>query len=188
MKKTDKNQLIGELENETRKIILFTTQLLQEDPGYLLQQPATDKWSVAQVIEHLNAYGKYYLPLLEKALERAPQAKNNWYKPGWFGDYFTKMMAPKEGAVKNPMKAFKNYRPSPDVDSKNVLDEFLRQEQQLLAMFLEARKVDIGAVRIPVSIAPVIKLKAGDTLRFIVAHHQRHFVQVENTLKAVKKG
>jgi hypothetical protein len=188
MKKTDKNQLLDRLENETREIVLRTNYLLQEDPGLLLQPPAPGKWSVAQVIEHLNTYGRYYLPLLQKALSKAPASQGGLYKPGWLGDYFTKSMLPKQGVVANKMKAFKNHRPSPDIDSRKALDEFLQQEQHLLKLLAESRNKNIAAARVTVSIASYIKLKAGDTFRFVIAHHQRHFVQIENTLLVLKKG
>lgn len=188
MKAIDKNQLLDRLENETRKIVLRTNYLLQQDPEYLLQQPAPGQWSVAQVAEHLNTYGRYYLPLLEKALSKAPFSTVPGYKPGWLGDYFTKMMAPKNGAVTNRMKAFKNHTPSPDIDSKKALDEFLQQEQRLLKLLDRARNADIAAVRIPISISSFIRMKTGDVFRFLIAHHQRHFVQIENTLTSVKKG
>ena len=54
--------LLEDLQSDTRQIILATNYLLQEDPEILVQQPAPDKWSVAQAIEHLNTYGRYYLP------------------------------------------------------------------------------------------------------------------------------
>lgn len=188
MKKADRHELLDRLETETRQLILRTNYLLQEDPELLTTAPAADKWSVAQVIEHLNTYGRYYLPQLEKALANAPHTTDRSYKPGAIGNYFTKMMSPKNGAVKNPMKAFKNHRPSPDIDSKQVLDEFLQQEQWLLQLLHKSRSVDIGKLRIPISIAAFIRLKAGDTFRFVVAHHQRHFVQVANTLQAVSEA
>lgn len=188
MKSVDKNQLLDRLENETRQMILRTNYLLQQDPEFLLKQPEAGKWSVAQVIEHLNSYGRYYLPLLERALDKARPSTKNDYKPGWLGDYFTRSMLPKEGVVKNKMKAFKNHRPAPDIDSKQVLDEFLEQEKWLLKLLAKSRNIDISRIRIPVSIAPMISIKAGDTFRFVIAHHQRHFVQVENTLLKVKKG
>lgn len=188
MKKTDRNQLLDRLENETRQILLRTNYLLQEDPEYLLQQPAPGKWSATQVAEHLNTYGRYYLPLLENALAKAPAVKTGNYRSGMLGDYFTKMMMPKNGVVVNHMKAFKNHRPSPDIDSKKVLDEFVEQQQRLLKLLNRARTADMGAVRVAVSILPMIRLKAGDIFRFMVAHHQRHFVQIENTLSVVKKG
>ena len=103
MKTTGKNQLLDRLENETREILLRTNYLLQEDPEKLLQQPAPGQWSVSQVIEHLNTYGRYYLPLLQKALKKAPVARGDQYKPGWLGNYFTKMMLAKDGVVTNRM-------------------------------------------------------------------------------------
>lgn len=188
MKSIDKNQLLDRLENDTRQIMLQANYLLQQDPEFLLRQPEAGRWNVAQVIEHLNSYGRYYLPLLQLALEKARPSTRSEYKPGWLGDYFTNMMLPKEGAVKNRMKAFKDHRPSPDIDSKKVLDEFLQQEQWLLQLLAKSRNEDIARIRIPVSIARMIRMKAGDTFRFMIAHHQRHFVQIENTLMKVKKG
>jgi uncharacterized damage-inducible protein DinB len=38
---------------------------------------------------------------------------------------------------------------------------------------------------VPISIAKFIKIRLGDTFRFLIAHQQRHFAQVANTLKAL---
>ena len=188
MKMMQSNQLLDRLETDTKQLILTIHYLLQEDPGALLQQPAAGKWSVAQVIEHLNSYGRYYLPLIEKALKDSKYPSNASFKPGWLGDYFTKSMLPKEdGRIANKMQSPKDHRPSPHVDSLRVLNEFLAQEKLLLQLLQQARKTDLNKIRIPISIAKFIKIKLGDTFRFLVAHHQRHFVQVSNTLEAVKK-
>lgn len=42
-------------------------------PAKLLRQPAENKWSLAQCLEHLNSYGRYYLLEIEKAIETAKQ-------------------------------------------------------------------------------------------------------------------
>lgn len=186
MKPINSNELLDRLENETRQVILQANYLLQQDPGILLKQPAPGRWSVTQVIEHLNTYGRYYLPLLEQGLNKSQFPAKEIYTPGRLGNYFTKSMLPKDGQVKNKMKAFKNHRPLPDIDSKKVLDEFIQQEQWLLQLLQKSRTADIGRIRIPISIAKFIKLKAGDTFRFVIAHHQRHFVQVKNTLEALQ--
>ena len=179
------NSLLDQLEADTRQIILSTSYLLQEDPALLVQQPAPGKWSIAQVIEHLNSYGRYYLPLLEKATRNARHPFNPVFRPGWLGNYFTRIMLPQKGQVSNKMKAFKAHIPSPDIDSKQALDEFLQQEKQMLQILEKARLTDIGKSRIPISLSKLIRLKSGDTLRFVIAHHQRHFLQVANILKAV---
>jgi len=185
MKKIRSKDLAEQLKADTRRIILQTHHLLQQDPGVLTESPAPGKWSVAQVIEHLNTYGRYYLPLIQKALKESQHAPALEFKSGWLGNYFTNSMLPnKQGKVTNKMKAFKGHIPSPDIDSKQALDEFLKQQALLLELLEKAPHSDINAIRIPISISKMIKLKLGDVFRFIIAHHQRHFVQIENTLAA----
>lgn len=186
MKKIKSKELTEQLQEESRKILLTTHYLLQEDPGILLQQPAPGKWSIAQVIEHLNTYGRYYLPLITNELNNKNYPPAVYFSPGMLGNYFANSMQPdKQGKITNKMKAFKNHRPSPAIDSKQALDEFIEQEKQLLELLGKAPHTDLNAIRIPVSIAPFIKLKLGDVFRFLVAHHQRHFVQIQNTLQAL---
>ena len=180
-------QLLDSLQADTREIILSTTYLLQEDPELLVQLPAQGRWSVAQVIEHLNSYGRYYLPAIEAALNANSYPHNDTFKPGWLGDYFTKSMLPgKDGQIANKMQSPKDHRPNADVDSKPVIDEFLKQEQLLLDLLERSKHTDISKIRIPITLSRFVKLKLGDTFRFLVAHHQRHFVQVKNTLQIVK--
>jgi hypothetical protein len=179
MKKLNSNQLLDQLQADTRQIMVTLKYLRQQDPAKLLQQPAPGKWSVAQVIEHLNSYGRYYLPQLKLALEKPAYPANDSFTPGWLGDYFTKSMLPKSnGTITNKMKAPKDHRPSPDLNSESVLDEFEQQELLLLELLHKARNTNIGKIRIPISIAPFIRLKLGDVFRFLIAHHQRHFVQI----------
>ena len=186
MKKFVTAQLLEQLKADTRQIILETNYLLQQDPELLLLPPAEGKWSVAQVIEHLNTYGRYYLPLIRRVLSNSKTIPSVSYHPGWLGDYFTKTMLPKaNGQVTNKMPAPKGHRPSRDIDSKAVLDEFLEQQQALLELLDMANKANLEKIRIPISLTRFIRLKLGDTFRFLIAHHQRHFVQAANTLKTV---
>ena len=188
MKKIASAELLEKLRADTRQIILQTNQLLQQDPEMLLQQPAEGKWSIAQIIEHLNSYGRYYLPLIRKTISTGSHSPGLFYTPGWLGDYFTKAMMPKAtGEVKNKMQAPRDHRPKSDLNSKAVIDEFLEQQHLLLQLLGEAEKTHLGKVRIPISLTRFIRLKLGDTFRFIIAHHQRHFVQAQNTIKALRE-
>jgi len=153
-------------------------------------QPSPDKWSAAQVIEHLNTYNRYYLPEIGKGISKSGKdlsASTAEFTPGWFGAYFTKMMRPTaDGRIKNKMKALKNHRPAAALDVKQVLDEFIRKENLLLQLLQDARTVHMGKLRIPISISRFIKLKLGDTFNFLIAHQQRHFLQLNRTLEAVQ--
>ena len=93
-----------------------------------------------------------------------------------------------KGQITNKMQAPKSHRPSRDIANDVVLKEFLEQEQLLLDLLDKAEKVNLEKSRIPISISRFIKLQLGDTFRFLIAHHQRHFVQVSNTLTGLKQG
>lgn len=187
MKKIRTVELLENLKTDTRQIVLQSNRLLHEDPEVLVQTPGETRWSVTQVIEHLNSYGRYYLPLIQEALNNRKFLPNEFYKPGWLGDYFTNSMLPKkDGQIKNKMQAPKGHRPTHDLDNDTVLKEFIEQEHLLLELLEQATSTNLERVRVPISISRFIKLQLGDTIRFLIAHHQRHFVQVQKTLQELK--
>ena len=188
MKSFKSIHLIEQLQADIRQLILAATYLEKEDPELLLSTPAPGQWSVAQVLEHLNSYGRYYVPAIEKSLE-ANKPQKQFFTPGWLGNYFTKIMRPgMDGKIGNKMNAPKNHRPTADLDIKPVIDNFLEQQQRLLALLEKAKQKDIGSIRTPISISRFIKLKVGDTFRFFVAHEQRHFLQIANTLSVIREA
>jgi hypothetical protein len=186
MKRYNAIRLIDQLQSDIRQIILRVNQLKSADPGILLEQPAPGKWSIIEIIEHLNSYNRYYNKAIEKSLQAGKPAVV-FFKPGWLGDFFTKLMRPSEnGKVKNKMKAPKNHRPPRTLDSLPVLNAFLTHQHHLLDLLEQAKAKDIGGIRTPISISPFIRLKVGDVFRFLIAHQQRHFIQLENALLAVR--
>lgn len=143
-------------------------------------------WSAAQCLEHLNIYGRYYLPAIEKAIEKAKRDGSRAAKDftsGWLGDYFAKLMRPKPGGqLKSKMKAPKNAVPSAAPDPRAMLAEFIDQQETMLKLLSAAATVNLNRVRIPISIAPFLRLKLGDTLLFVTAHIERHMLQAERAM------
>ena len=185
MKKYSSIELLNQLQADTRKVILEAHYLKTIDPGILLQEPAAGKWSVIQILEHLNSYGNYYLVAIEKSLKQDKPAID-LFKPGWLGNYFTKLMKPgEEGAIVHKMQSPKDHRPQRQPDAFPVLNTFFEQQHYFLELLELDKTKNIGGIRMPISISRFIKLKVGDVFRFLIAHEQRHFVQIENTLAAV---
>ena len=179
-------EMLDSLQNDVRQLILEGNYLKSIDPAILLQEPAPGKWSVIQVLEHLNSYGRYYLLAIERSMNKNTE-KVEYFKPGWIGGYFTKLMKPgKNGQISNKMKSPKDHRPTKYPDAFPVLNTFLEQQQYLLDMLELAKSKNIGAIRTPISISRFIKLKLGDTFRFFIAHEQRHFVQINNALVSIR--
>lgn len=186
MSKLKSLTLLEELQSATRQLIADAMLLKTEDPGNMLESPGPGKWSVVQVLEHLNSYGRYYLVAIERSLTQNRQAVD-FFTPGWLGDYFTRLMQPREdGTLKRKLQAPKDHRPPATLDVIPVLTEFIEQQQHLLTLLENAKEKNIGAIRTPVSISKFIRLKLGDTFRFLIAHEQRHFVQIRSALLQIK--
>ena len=177
--------LTGQTEEFLRKAVSEWQML---PPEVLSAKPSPEKWSAAQCLEHLNIYGRHYLPEIEKAIGRAKKRSSRpaaTFHSGWLGAYFTRLMLPgPDGAVKTKMKAPKNAVPAPDPDPRIMLAEFIDQQEMLLKLLGEAGSVDLGRVRVPISIAPWIRLKLGDTFLFLTAHIGRHVLQAERAVAA----
>lgn len=186
MKKFKSEDLIDQLESDVRQIIAAAEHMKQADPVKLSYCAEKGTWSVAQVLEHLNMYNRYYLPAIEKSLVHITKDTNSWFVSGFWGNYFTRMMMPKNVyEVKNKMKAMKSYRPDKTPNVEAVFNEFLQHQNKLLQLLEVSRRRNLNSIHIPVSISKLIRFKLGDTFRFLIAHEQRHMIQARNAIKAV---
>jgi uncharacterized damage-inducible protein DinB len=181
------NVLLELLQTDVRELLLQCKTLQNSNANLLSQQPQPGKWSVAQVLEHLNIYARYYITAIEKSLHHNQSGPSVNFKPGWIGNYFTNLMKPTgDNTLKSKMKSPANAVPSEQPDAAATLNEFINHQHHLLNLLQIARNADLEYNRIPISVTKLIKLKLGDTFRFFIAHEQRHFLQIENTLKQVE--
>ena len=186
MKKFKSEELINQLQSDIHQIIAAANHLETADPVKLNYCPQEGSWSVAQVLEHLNAYNRYYLPVIEKSMIHISKDTSAWFIPGLLGNYFTQMMAPNNVyEIKNKIKAAKNYSPGKGLNVESVFKEFYQHQNKLLQLLEVARRRNLNSIRIPISISKLIRLKLGDTFRFLIAHEQRHMIQARNAVKAV---
>ena len=183
MKAISKFELLSTLERETEKHLTEAVCIFQNLPEQMLLKPASNGgWSIAQCLAHLNSYGRFYLPAINDALDRpAGNASTESFKSGWLGNYFTKMMQP--GSSKKKYKSPKDHVPVVDLDAPAVIAEFIEQQEQLIIYMRKAKAVNINATRVPVSISKWVRLKLGDTFRFLIAHNERHLLQAKRHLK-----
>ncbi|WP_294676943.1 DinB family protein [uncultured Fluviicola sp.] len=189
--------LITDLMNRTKQLILEAEALKEKSEEQLNYKQHSESWSVLECLEHLNLYGRFYLPEIEKRiaafpLRRACPDRNSSggtegedvkhcfdpvFKSGWLGNYFANSMLPKQKL--NNMKTFKNMNPLNSKLDKKVIDEFISQQEQMLRLLEESRKISLNKTRTAISISKLIKLKLGDTFRFVIYHNQRHMVQAQ---------
>ncbi len=188
MKKINSNALLQNLQYDVREIIFSANQLQQYPQEILMKQPEPNAWSIAQVLEHLNVYSRYYIEAIEKQLHHNQTTASNNFTTGWLGNYFTNIMKPtKDNLIAKKMKAPQNAIPSLQPNANDMLSECINHQHHLLNILTIAKSVNLNVNRIPTSLSKFIKLKLGDTFRFFVAHEQRHFLQITNVLKAVQQ-
>lgn len=158
-----------------RKFRLLTTAQLNHK-----QSP--DSWSVLECLEHLNLYGDYYLPAIERQmLADAKATPDANFRSGIIGDYFANLMKKTKG---HKMKSPADKNPSNSVLSITTIDRFIKQQELLKSLLQQSRTVNLKHVRVPVSISKLIRLRLGDTFRFVVYHNERHVAQAQRCIAA----
>lgn len=175
-------ELIQTLIEQTRQILNQAERLKQESLTTLQWRPAPTAWSALECLEHLNLYGDYYLPELEHAIAQSQTKPDAVFKTGLLGDYFAKSMLPKDKLSK--MKTLKNKNPLHATLDRGTIEKFIQQQIKMINLLQASRSVSLNKVKISISIARFIKLKLGDTFRFVINHNIRHMKQAENVMSA----
>ncbi|MGB3181600.1 MAG: DinB family protein [Cyclobacteriaceae bacterium] len=180
--KIDSHVLLAELTTLVNQHLQKAEELLSLPEDTLNQMPGPKSWSTLECLEHMNLYGDYYIPEMRRRIEQSRHSPAPSYQPGWFGNWFANMMQPKEKL--NKMKTFKSKDPSGSELDKRVVERFIDQQKELLTVLKQADNANLGQVRVPMTI-PFIKVKLGDTLRFVINHNERHMRQIDRALKSL---
>lgn len=182
--KFNSQQLLEELCTQTLNFIKRAEELQLESFEKLNWKQNPTSWSVLECLEHLNLYGDFYIPELRKQLQTNVSASETTFKSGILGNYFAQSMLPKEKP--NKMKTFKDKNPVNSQLPIQVIDRFIQQQNQLLELLDLAKSKNLNAIKTKITI-PLIKLKVGDTFRFLINHNVRHFEQLERILGRIEK-
>ncbi|MCC6838979.1 MAG: DinB family protein [Flavobacteriales bacterium] len=156
----------------------------------LLHRPAPGAWNTLEVMEHINLSSSMYVRGLEAVFRRdaAKYRPNTAFKPGYLGNWFTQGLQPgADGGIRWKMRTLKHFDPARQHGaSLESIGKFIELCNRLLALLEQAHHTDLNKMRVASSLGPIIRFKAGDALRFPVAHQERHFLQIERMLSLVK--
>ena len=177
-------QLIQTLEQQTKAIIARIESLKSLDQQTLTWKADPQSWSVLECLEHLNLYGRFYLPQMAYKIKQASSGPEPEFKSGFLGNYFANSMLPKEKL--NKMKTFKDKNPLNARLDLSVIDSCLAQQTELLNLLKLSRQVSLNRVRIETSLSSLLRFRLGDTFRFIINHILRHLSQAERVLAEMK--
>ncbi len=178
--------LLGELTRLTKQLLL-EAELFQTLPLEQLNWRETPaSWSILECLEHLNRYGHFYLSEIETRMQQSKHLATVEYvfKSGWLGNYFANLMQSTKKISK--MKTFSSMNPIGSTLDYRVLAEFIGQQQNLLHLLEKAQHVHLTNTRTAISLSRLVRLRLGDTFRFVIYHNQRHVNQAKRALLVQK--
>lgn len=180
--KTQSQTLTLDLIETTRQNLNFAELLKQKTDIELNWKQNSESWSVLECLEHLNLYGYFYIPEIEKTILNSKHKSDEEFKSEILGNYFAESMLPKQKL--NKMKTFKDKNPINSKLDRKVIDEFINQQIKTIDLLNKSKSVSLNKNKVKITLTKWIKLKLGDTFRFVINHNIRHIKQIENNIKA----
>ncbi len=178
MKTIDKQPWLIHLEQHVDQHLQEAIRFQNMDETQLQTPSPSGGWSISQCLSHLNSYGQYYLPRLKTSVENQREAPaSTSFTSSWLGAYLTRITDPKTSTKK--FKAVAQHQPTDNVPARQVVAEFIDQQEGMLSLIRKAGRVDVNTGRISVSIFPLLRLSIGEVLQFMVAHNERHVQQAK---------
>ncbi len=81
--KIQQEELLESLKKDV-EILLECADFFRAEIDALLIPPVPGQWSIAQILEHPNGYGRIYLPEIDKAISEAASLRG---QPGSIEDF-----------------------------------------------------------------------------------------------------
>lgn len=178
--KVKAEDLINGLVETTQKNIALAEALKSKSNDELNWRVNNNAWSILECLEHLNLYGDFYLPEIEKVIHKATNKSEVIFKSGILGNYFAESMLPKEKMTK--MKTFRDKNPINSNLERGTIDRFMNQQVEMLGLLEQARAISLNKEKTQITLTKWIRLKIGDTFRFIINHNIRHLNQIEKII------
>lgn len=183
--KTATTQLLQELQAQVKEHLEHALLLQAQPLEALNHRTGPKRWSALECLEHLNRYGHFYLPEIETQIDRSHTQPEAEFKSGWLGNYFAESMRPKRQL--NAMKTFRKMDPIHSQLDKAVVATFIQQQQKLLQLLEKASHISLTKTKTGISISRFIRLRLGDTFRFVIYHNERHLLQAQRALEGTDK-
>jgi hypothetical protein len=139
---------------------------------------APDRWSIAQIVDHLNIIARLTLPRLEDAISSAPKvsAAKLW-KPSFLERMFISMLGPSP-KFKSPVPP--PFVPGEGGSSVEMMSVFMEMHRRYEACVVRSDGLDIKSIKVASAANKMVKLSLGGWFAATVAHEQYHLGQAKS--------
>ena len=181
--------LITELLDRTELIKAGTQTFLRLTDDQLIFAPAPGKWSIIEVFAHLNLSNDIYIRIILPRVTLATDTPSDEFRSSWLGEWTYEKIVPRPDGSVLIMKPAKSVQPvKPQADIKEVLYNFQSKCDALDDILRHSSTKDLRRIRIPFHFVPFLHFGLGETLRFLIAHNERHLLQAQRLVPAVGWG
>jgi hypothetical protein len=125
-----------------------------------------------------------YAAALQQALRNRRAAKEpspEPIRPGWFGRYVIRSFEP---PPRRKLRAPKKIVPASRIGSREVLEAFLRAQDDMRAAIRDGAELDLNRIRFRNPFIGFLRFTVGTGLLIITAHNRRHLWQAEKVLQS----
>ena len=170
---------LREATEEVRRLVDSTGRSTWDQP------PGPKRWSVAECLVHLNLTSEAYLPLLQHAITRGREQRQQ--SDGTYRYDFTGLLLRWfiEPPVRIGVKTKPPFVPTGPAVKEKVQAEFVAFEEQLEAQLAEANGLDLTALKVLSPFSARIRYNVFSAFKILAAHQRRHLWQARRALEAL---
>ncbi len=148
------------------------------------------KWSVLEVLSHLNQVYELYAPKFEQALKHAAkresQSINGKKQTTLLGRLSIYSMLPKKKKRRFKMTTFDFFEPVSNPNHPNeTIKRFLKNKSQFEGFITKSKSLNIEGLKVSTALGEKVRFYIPECFEFVMAHEERHIVQIEELLEAI---
>ena len=147
-------------------------------------KPNAESWSIGQCFDHLMTANESYFPIIEQII-KGEKPRTFWESlpvlPTFFGWMLIKYLSP-ESTKK--LKAPDVFKPSSSDIDPNIINNFVRQQNQLTFLMRQTAELDLRRTKITSPALRFVTYSLIDAYTIIVVHEKRHSQQARKVLNA----
>ena len=145
-------------------------------------RPDQDSWSIGEILDHLNATARVYLPVLDEGISEA--IRRGVYGEGPFKYNWLGRLSVRFSDMRLRRKASDDVQPAPGRTRREILSAFRAYQVQYVDRLRQANGVDLARARVRMPVGSWLRIPLGSGFAVMLTHSRRHLAQARRVTEA----
>jgi len=150
--------------------------------------PASGKWCIGEIIEHLNLTADIYIPAIQRSIENVKEDMKlggEPFKLGFLMRRFKHYVSPEYNGKLPTNKNFTPFEVTTS-DRNKIQDKFQNTQDEFIQLVRKAQveQITLDKVRMNNPIIKLLKMDANAAFAIMETHQRRHFSQIKEIISA----